>query len=136
MSEMTDKEKLPHYAKRIVALREGLGLSQKDLGIAAGVTAPAITMWETGRRFPRGKNLKRLAAALGVSESAILDDTVPTIQTPALANSELSKPRNELLGEIIVALSSLDDDQLDTVREAIVALSALSSRRKLGTTAL
>jgi transcriptional regulator with XRE-family HTH domain len=80
---MTKKEDLPQYSKRIVALRERLELSQKDLGALAGVTAPAITMWETGKRFPRGKNLRRLAEALQVSESDLLDPNGPIIPPPA-----------------------------------------------------
>lgn len=72
---MTKKQELPHISKRIVELREARGLSQKQLGTLAGVTAPAITMWETGKRFPRGKNLTSLARALGVAEAEIMNDT-------------------------------------------------------------
>lgn len=85
---MTKKQELPHISKRIVELREARGLSQKDLGTLAGVTAPAITMWETGKRFPRGKNLQNLARALGVSESDILDDVPAPIPKASYPNKD------------------------------------------------
>lgn len=114
---MTKKDELPHISRRIVELREARGMSQKDLGTLAGVTAPAITMWETGKRFPRGKNLKNLAKALGVSESAILDP-----EAPAASNDRAS-----LILEIQSLLTQLSDDDLEVVKTMAQGRLALSS---------
>lgn len=107
---MTKKDELPQYSKRIIALRERLGLSQKDLGLLANVTAPAITMWETGKRFPRGKNLRKLAEALQVSEAAIVDDSVPMP-----APIERNKNKSQLIGDIVALLPALNKDQLGNI---------------------
>lgn len=50
-------------------------MSQKDLAQIIGVTPSAVTLWESGVRFPRGKALSKLAKALGVSQSYLLDDS-------------------------------------------------------------
>lgn len=105
---MTKKQDLPHISRRIVELREAKNLSQKDLGLLAGVTAPAITMWETGKRFPRGKNLKNLAKALGVPESAILDDTPPPVRA-----SEVAGPDAQDFKDLISILPALNKDEIN-----------------------
>lgn len=120
---MTKKDELPHISKRIVELRERKGLSQKDLGALAGVTAPAITMWETGKRFPRGKNLKNLAKALGVSESSILDPNAPE----ALNSTD----RATLILEIQSLLTRLSDDDLEVVKMTAEGRLELSQKDKI-----
>lgn len=122
---MTKKQDLPHISKRIIALREARGLSQKDLGLLAGVTAPAITMWETGKRFPRGKNLQNLAKALGVPEAAILDDS--PISTPNQPQGD----RATLILEIQDLLRDLSDSDLETVRFTALNLAELSQNKKI-----
>lgn len=121
---MTKKQDLPHISKRIVELREARGLSQKDLGTLAGVTAPAITMWETGKRFPRGKNLKNLAKALGVPESAILDDTAPP---PVRPPESSPADKMSLIGSITMRLGFMDEDQLETVLTFVEGLPVVQA---------
>lgn len=119
MIEMTKKPELPHYSKRIVELRDARGLSQKDLAALAFVTAPAITMWETGKRFPRGKNLKNLAAALGVSEASIMDSSTP-IQVEKPAND-----RANLILDIQSLLTTLDEGKLRSIFKYASTLSSV-----------
>lgn len=42
-------------------------MSQSELARRAGVTAHAVYMWESGRRYPTRGNLQAVATALGVS---------------------------------------------------------------------
>lgn len=115
---MINRDELPQYSRRIVSLREGLGMSQKELANIVGVTAPAVTMWESGVRFPRGKALGRLAKALGVSQSYLLDDSVADELREV--NIELRpKTRQELIGDIVVALAAFDESQLTDVASFI-----------------
>jgi transcriptional regulator with XRE-family HTH domain len=46
-------------------LREQSGLSQRDLGVALGVSREAIARWEAGERHPRPANLRRYVELLG-----------------------------------------------------------------------
>lgn len=74
-----------------------LGMSQNDLAIAVGVTAPAITQWEGGKTEPRGENRERLAEALQCQVSDLYGHTstlsISTIQAmpidvPVIATAE------------------------------------------------
>ena len=67
MIEMTRKDEIPEIAKRIRQLRKAKGWTQPKLAKEAKVTDGAVKMWETGKRFPRGANLKNLAT---ISSSA------------------------------------------------------------------
>ena len=57
-------------AKRLKEAREGKGLSQKALGIAAGIdefsASPRINQYERGKHSPDLLTLKRLAKVLAV----------------------------------------------------------------------
>ena len=58
----------------ITTLREGQGLTQRDLARKAKVTAAYVAMIETGvRKNPSLAILKRLAKALGVPVTALLE---------------------------------------------------------------
>lgn len=59
-------------ALTIRTLREGLNLTQPELGQALGVSRAAISAWENGVNTPRGKRLKRLADALGVTVAQLM----------------------------------------------------------------
>jgi transcriptional regulator with XRE-family HTH domain len=52
---------------RIKTLREGLGLSQAELGTAVGVSQTCVWNWEGGYTKPRPKSLAALASTLKVS---------------------------------------------------------------------
>ena len=58
----------------ITKLREGQGLTQRDLANKAKVTAAYVAMIETGvRKNPSLAILKRLAKALGVPVTTLLE---------------------------------------------------------------
>jgi len=54
---------LPDPALRRL-LRERAGLSQDDVASVLGVSRPAITRWETGKRTPRGPLLTQYVELL------------------------------------------------------------------------
>ena len=54
-------------ADRIRAAREKAGLTQKQLGEAAGIAEPTIRRYELGRLNPKIETLENLARALGCS---------------------------------------------------------------------
>lgn len=118
---MTNRDKLPQYATRIQSLRKELGMSQKDLAQIIGVTPSAVTLWESGVRFPRGKALSKLAKALGVSQSYLLDDTQAN-ELPEVSTEPRPKTRQELIGDIVLALAALDESQLGLAFDSIEAI--------------
>ena len=45
-------------------LREAAGIHQRELALAAGVTAATISRWESGTREPRGEAAAKYAMLL------------------------------------------------------------------------
>lgn len=64
------KEQLPVYSRRLRQAREAYGISQRRLGIEAGlddfVASTRINRYETGVHQPDLQTLKRLAVVLDV----------------------------------------------------------------------
>ena len=60
----------PVFAQRLAFARERAGLSQKQLGILAGmdpaVASPRINQYERGKHEPQLRTAKQLAEALGI----------------------------------------------------------------------
>lgn len=57
---------------KLSELRRSAGMSQRELAKSVGLTAPAITQYETGKRNPNIAMICRLAKALKVSEQEII----------------------------------------------------------------
>lgn len=66
------------FATRLAQARERAGLSQKQLGILAGldpsVASPRINQYERGRHEPQLKTAKQLAEVLGVPPAFLYTD--------------------------------------------------------------
>ena len=58
--------------KRIRALREKKGITQKELADLLGVTDAAVSKWEHGKNFPDITVLERLSEVLGCKVSELL----------------------------------------------------------------
>lgn len=60
----------PIFAKRLAQARERMGVSQKQLGVLAGmdpqVASPRINQYEKGKHEPQLETAKRLAKVLGI----------------------------------------------------------------------
>lgn len=54
-------------AERVTAWRTAAGLTKTQLAGAVGVTAGAVTYWETGENQPTHANVEAISAACGVS---------------------------------------------------------------------
>jgi transcriptional regulator with XRE-family HTH domain len=54
-------------------LREQAGFTQIELASFLGVTSAAVSLWEAGRRRPRGRVLERYIAALDVFRESLED---------------------------------------------------------------
>ena len=57
---------------KIIALRKAKGMTQEQLAAALGVSAPAVSKWETGSSYPDITLLCPLARALGTDVDNLL----------------------------------------------------------------
>ena len=58
------------FGRTLATLRTAIGLSQKQLAKAVGVTSPTVWHWEQRNRLPRRSNRDRLNHLLGVDALA------------------------------------------------------------------
>jgi len=65
-----------HFGENLVRCRKQAGLSQEQLGERANLHRTAIGLLERGARMPRIDTLVKLAAALEVPPSDLLDGMV------------------------------------------------------------
>jgi len=61
-------------AENIKRLRETHGLTQEELGEIAGVSAKAVSKWESGAGNPRMGAVQRMADHFHISKSTIIDE--------------------------------------------------------------
>ena len=64
---------LSDFGNFIGTLRKEKGLTQKELALMLDVTDKAVSRWETAKNYPDIETLEKLAAALGVSISELLE---------------------------------------------------------------
>ena len=62
-----------HFGRNLAFLRRKAGLSQEELAERAGLHRTAISLSETGRRNPRLDTMVKLADALAVPVTSLLD---------------------------------------------------------------
>jgi transcriptional regulator with XRE-family HTH domain len=67
----------------IKALREAKGLSQDELAAGLKVTRATVSGWEAGDYAPRGKRLRAIATALGVTVPELMSGRARATQRAA-----------------------------------------------------
>lgn len=102
-------------AKNLKRIRLGRELTQVELSRRAGLSDATVAQYESNAREPGMKNLKQLAAALGVSINALVgvDDCSP-----------LSGPLAERLAAAFAGLSSRDQEIVVVLAEQLAMLLA------------
>lgn len=85
MVDDTEKKLLADAGKWIRETRVAQDLSLEQLARLTGISGPALSLIETGKRDPRLTTLKRIADALRVPLRTLIDDgsdaTEPTAQS-------------------------------------------------------
>ena len=64
----------PHPMTRLRQLREAAGLNQGQMAERAGLPRPHYNRIELGHSTPQPETLQKIAAALGVSPTDLIDD--------------------------------------------------------------
>jgi transcriptional regulator with XRE-family HTH domain len=77
MSVENVQKLLADIGGRIRAIRAEQSLNLDQLARLTGISAPALSLIETGKRDARLTTLAKIATALRVSLSTMLDDTSP-----------------------------------------------------------
>ena len=115
-------------------LRKLFELSQKDLGVIAGVTDKAVWAWEQGTREPRMGALQRLADHFGIKKSDIIDGDLEEVFKSKGSASKTLVPSGylELLSESELALikkyRQLDADGKEDINDLIDSKLARAER--------
>ena len=96
-------------------LRRKKGIQQKELAIEIGVSCPTVSEWETGKKDPRGVNLKKLAEFFNVDELVIMGKGVVDLtQDASIQESFTKNTRIPITKEAIIisgGVDSLSEDQ-------------------------
>ncbi len=77
--------------KTIKLARVRAGLTQEQLAERAGITENTISGIELGRHKPRGRTLFKLADALGVDVTELLEDAGPKGKAPRSASEYVNE---------------------------------------------
>jgi len=75
---MTEQETTRPVGKRIRFFREHRGMTQKQLGEAAGILEATVRKYEIGQRNPKPDQIGKIAEALGVTPYALSDFEITT----------------------------------------------------------
>lgn len=101
------------FGERLLKLRKDKGLSRRELAELCDVTDKSIQNYETNFRSPKNEITQRLAKALGVSVSFLIDGTEPT--------DDLTEPDRKKILEMASALFAggelSEDEQLAFLTE-------------------
>lgn len=101
------------FGRRLKAARKKHGLTQSELAEEAGVSATAVSHFETGeRQFPSADNLVKFADALGISTDYLLGQVEADQYSEAVANALLRRTR----------LDEASEDVLQTIEQIADAL--------------
>lgn len=88
MVDNAEKTLLADAGRRIREARAGQGLSLEQLARLTGISAPALSLIETGKRDPRLTTLKRISNALRVPVTLLLAEGASTAQRTSTFPSE------------------------------------------------
>lgn len=98
------------FAARLRQLRKAKNLSQTELGNLAGLHFTNVSRYERGTSHPPADAVKRLAAALGVSSSYLLDGIEDG------SNPDIALVDRELLARFQAVQKLPDEDKSVIIR--------------------
>lgn len=114
--------------QRILQRRKEIKMTQRRLAEAAGVSYASISLWESDKTEPRGKNLHSLAEALQCTPTWLLfgdEEQVPGEPIPQEERLHLTSDEEELLRLYRALPESEQGAQLNTLRARVENFNAL-----------
>ena len=86
--------------KRIREKRNERGLTQRQLGEMVGVSESAISQFESGKKYPKGKTLIDISLALGTTVEYLLEQSEnPTPQIKSGARDDFQEMLKDITPE-------------------------------------
>ena len=113
------------FSEKVVEARTELGLTQAQLGDAAGVSLRTVLDYEKGRKSPRAATMLKLAKALKVSVKFLSDDACENPLEDIEKDGYIEEAR-----ERYGAKGARDVDQLLADNAALFAGGELSQDQK------
>ncbi|MBQ4526716.1 MAG: helix-turn-helix transcriptional regulator [Clostridia bacterium] len=111
------------FGERLKKLRLDAGLSQAELARQLGVTRRSIIYYESGKRYPKTRDIiTRTATLFGVSLDYLICDKDEFVLLAGEKYGDSGmREATELIGEVgaLFAGGTLDDDDKDKVFKAI-----------------
>lgn len=108
---------LPELMKK---KRSELGLTQKELADAAGISISALKQYETGRQEPTIPKVRKIASALGLSANEIWSET----DVGSVGDEQL---RLAVLQEVTTFITgTANSNQLQSLRDVLAEMSGIS----------
>jgi transcriptional regulator with XRE-family HTH domain len=102
----------PVFARRLAQARERVGLSQRQLGVLAGldpaVASPRINQYERGKHEPQLKTAKKLADVLGIPAAFLYTEDAILAELLLQWNSLSIPQKKSLLKQVESLMSSPD----------------------------
>ena len=65
--------KMYRFGERLKAVRKQLNIQQQELAQRLGISYVTVSQWESGKRIPKGRTARRIAAALEIQVSELLN---------------------------------------------------------------
>lgn len=114
--------------QRILQRRKENKMTQRGLAEAAGVSYASISLWESDKTEPRGKNLHALADGLQCSPTWLLfgdEDQTPGNPIPQEEKLRLSSDEEELLKLYRALPESEQSAQINSLRARVENFNTL-----------
>ena len=112
------------FGEKVRKARLAMNLSQKELSEITGISLRTLTNYESGGRKPKSKeSYQKLAAALGLEVSELMDDTDGfVLKAQEQYGSRGRRQAEEVVRSFRIAAAGgeLDDDDLDFIKEAMM----------------
>lgn len=97
--------------------RQRLGLTQKELGEKAGIAEPTIRRYELGKLNPKYETLEKIAGALGVWVTNLIDNSESPLLYTA-ADSATCTPAENAIAQYMRQLNNAGQQKaVDRVEE-------------------
>ena len=127
------------FGEKVRQARIAAHLSQQQLADRTGISLRTIQNYETGGRMPKQRDsYRRLAAALHMEESALLDEQAEFVLAAGKEyGSRGSEQAQRLIEEVsgLYAGGELCDEDMDAMMEAIQEAYWIAKRRNRRQTA-
>lgn len=97
------------FGRNLKLCRVANGMRMRDVAAACDVSVQTVVQWESGRRFPRQKNLAALCHLFDTSGKELLEGELP-VSTPM---------RQKDLQDILVSLTRLNQEGVDYISQCV-----------------